>query len=192
MYPDLHDLIHDARVAARSAEDGAPTHDTERMAGMALELASLHDEILDTLEPLKEALRASAREDLEPGDESEVTVIEIDGLSEEGVELGYVTVTFPPSSVKVAKGADLERLRRALGPRLSDYFTSRTLYTPVDEFRARCSAALRSADPAAAAEARVAMEVVETVDPTPRVGFKPTRRSTNPVTGVTTYGSRRG
>ena len=164
---DISTLMTAARSAADAYEDSNAVEDPERMAGMALELARLHDQILDVLEPLKEALRSVARGDLV----SEDGVVELEGVSESDDLLGRVTVTFPASTVKLNKGADIDRLRRALGPRFSDYFEEATAYTPRKDFKARTAAALLS--PEAAAEVRVAMASVKVIDPTPRVGFKP-------------------
>ena len=170
---DLHDLLSHARVAAASCEDGRPTHSPERMAGMALELARLHDQILDALEPLKEALRAVAREDLDGDPEG---IIEMEGDSAEGDCIGFVTVTFPEVGVKLSKNADIKRLRRSLGSRFNDYFDSSVTYTPRKDFKGRVEAALRttgSEESPRQAEARLVLAAVETLDPTPRVGFKP-------------------
>ena len=118
---DLEVLLNDARSAAESYEDGNPTHDPDRMAGIALEIARLHDQLLDALEPLKEALRdvASKAKALDG-------VVELTGFDDKGLLLGLVTVTFPSDRVKLSPRADIERLRRTLGDHFSDYFDDST------------------------------------------------------------------
>lgn len=172
---DLRELLDEATEAAETYLDGDPSHKVDRMAGMALELARVSDEVLDTLEALKEALRKAAAPKLPSSADS---VVRLTGVSEYGDDLGTVTVTFPEDSVKLRKGADMKRLKRALGDRFSDFFEERVSYRPVGDFKGRTTAAVRTAadHPGEAAEARVAMAAVEVKEGTPRVGFKPDAR----------------
>jgi len=170
---DLTELLAAARETADAYEEGKPSYDgPARMAGMALELARIHDLVLDALEPLKESLRDVAAKTLGDTDDTAWT---LDGVSEYGDNIGHVTVTFPAKGVKLSKDANIDRLKRTLGPRFHDYFEERVSYKPVKDFQARTLAALRTASshPEGGAEARVVMAEVEVVEPTPRVGFKP-------------------
>lgn len=180
---DLNDLnvaalLEEAREAAESYLDGDPEYKVDRMAGMAMELARLSDEVLDSLEVLKEALRKAAEPKL---DQSPDKVVRLDAVSEWGTSLGHVTVTFPDSSVKLRKGADMARLKRTLGDRFVDFFEERTLYTPKGDFKDRTTEAIKAAadHPEEAAEARVAMAAVVVKEGTPRVGFKPDAKFRN-------------
>lgn len=171
-------LLEEAREAAETYLDGDPEYKVDRMAGMAMELARLSDEVLDVLEILKEALRKAAEPKL---DQSPDKVVRLDGVNEWGTKLGHVAVTFPDSSVKLRKGADMARLKRTLGDRFSDFFTEKTTYAPTEDFKDRTSEALKTAaeHPEEAAEARVAMAAVVVKEGTPRVGFKPDAKFRN-------------
>jgi hypothetical protein len=169
---DLAELLVEAQEAAESYIDGDPSHHVARMAGMALELARISDDVLDVLEVLKEALRKAAEPKLA---ENPDKVVRLQGESEFGTVLGHVAVTFPEDSVKLRKTADMARLKRTLGDRFGDFFEEKTSYKPKDDFKDRTTAAMRTAadHPEEAAEARVALAAVEVKESTPRVGFKP-------------------
>lgn len=167
---DLAELLDEALTAAETAGTENPSADVARMAGMALELARVSDQVLDALEALKDVLRDAAAPHI-PEDDN---VVRLKAVSEHGERLGYVAVTFPEDSVKVKKTADIRRLRRALGDHFQDLFTEDITYTPAQDFKERTTAALKdTAHPERAAEARVAMAAVEVKASTPRVGFKP-------------------
>jgi hypothetical protein len=128
------------------------------VAEVALQLASLYNEISRAIDPIKERLREDGmKQGGEPG--SSVS-IDADGG-------GRVVVTFPKRSLKMAKGADAEGLRAALGDRFDAYFETKTSYAP----RKNLEYGLKTAS--TDAERDLVMRAVETHTPTPRVGFKP-------------------
>jgi hypothetical protein len=166
---DVQTLIDEAHDLAEAFEDGKSCN-PEEMAGKALLLARLNDEVLEALEALKEALREHARPLLPEGET--VGTVEVPGVAE-GLDLGCVTVTFPAVVVKIDKKANVERLKRTLGSAFSDYFEERVTYSPHKDFQERTEAALSTDPSQEAAEARLALGVVSVDEATPRVGFKP-------------------
>jgi hypothetical protein len=173
---DLADLIGEALEACHESPG---LDEPEYLAGMALELATLHTEVNAALELLKAKLREVARDELpeHPAQQAGVPIT-IEGEDYENNSLGTVVVTFPSKVIKLRKGTDTARLKRSLGPAFPDYFEEQTTYTPVDDFEAKTLNPLlvdapKSLDPTKAAEARLALSAVEvTMRPTPRVSFK--------------------
>jgi hypothetical protein len=158
IYPDLNKLLSEATASLKD------TDNPERAATIALELAELHDMILETLEPLKEALRGYASELKSPG-EPEVRI--------NSAIRGHVVVTFPPRSVSLSKSANIDRLKRALGEHFADYFEEKVTYKPVKHFTDLTLEGLKGTpNPATSAEIRIALAEVEIIEPTTRVGFK--------------------
>jgi len=141
----------------------------EYLAGMALELATLHTEVTAALEVLKAKLRDAARDDLL---DDLAGVVTINGEDYESEPLGTVTVTFPPKIIKLRKETDTELLKRSLGPAFRDYFDEvPASYVPTKDFEDKTLQA-SGQSPAKAAEARLALSAVEvTAQPTPRVSF---------------------
>lgn len=148
---------HLVAEAARSAELS-----DARVAGLALELSAVYAQANEALEPLKERLRFIASE------KTENPVI-LTGLSRKGEILGTVMVTFPERQVKLAKDADLDTLRSLLGDSFDDYFETTVTVKPRKELPKILAPELKTAS----LRAKEILEAVEYVDPTPRVGFKP-------------------
>jgi hypothetical protein len=166
---DVQDLLDQATAATNDYEEGRQTFTRERMAGMALQLARLNDDVLEVLEGLKEALRAEAA----PLSAANDGVVRLTGWSDSAEELGHVTVTFPRRDVKLSKRTDVDHLKRVLGTRFKDYFEEKTTVSPVKDFEARTEAAMASGSPGNPAEGRIALQAVTVQEATPRVGFKP-------------------
>jgi hypothetical protein len=164
-YPGLQELLDEA---------DAGIVDPHTIAAIALELAAIHSAVSKALEPLKERLREHAATELAPATSGVVTIpgfySEYKGLDDHLV--GMVTVTFPPKQVKVSKGADVDRLRRSLSTDVfGTYFETKTTFKPVKNF----AGALKERLTAKGTETDQVLATVEYVEPTPRVGFKPTK-----------------
>jgi len=141
----------------------------EEVAGVALALAAAHTAILEALEPLKDKLREHARLLLPEGEVE--GIIEVPGLlgppNGDWVEAGTVSVTFPYRKLKLS--GDPDRLKNLLGLSFKDYFEETSSYRPVRDFQER----VKARQPFNPEECRIVLGAVELVEPTPRVGFKP-------------------
>jgi len=135
----------------------------EILAGVSLELAEQIRELEDLMEPLKGRIRERARRLLKENPGS----VKMPGVSEDGVPLGVVTVTFPAREVKLAKGADIDKLREVLGVLFEDFFDRVIKYTPKKDLPER----VRIASGDRKTEMEVVLSAVEYIDSTPRVGF---------------------
>jgi hypothetical protein len=170
-YPGLDELLEEAADAARGHGHAL---DPNALAGLALELAAIHTAVDKALEPLKEKLREAARDGLRTGQNS--GTVTIDGYyTEDGAEgdvLGTVTVTFPPKQVKLPRGADVSALKRTLGPAFSEYFETNVSYRPKKGLPNTLKER-RATGEATQTEVQRVLSAVSYVDPTPRVGFKP-------------------
>lgn len=169
---EIYKTLDVAELLGEVYEPYDQEYEPEYLAGMALELATLHTEISAALEILKAKLRDTARDDL-PANSPTPAQVTIQGEGYESETLGTVTVTFPAKTIKTRKDTDLQQLKRALGPAFSDYFEEQTTYTPVDDFENKTlKASGPGRSPTKAAEARLALSAVEvTARPTPRVSF---------------------
>ena len=131
--------------------------DVARLAGLALELSQAHDRVNEAMCRLKEQLRERASHIPD-------NPVLFEGRATDGTSLGTVMVTSPGTQVKLTKDADFEALKEALGPSFELYFE--TTYKLKKEFL-----------DANKAVPDVMFSSLEYVEPTPRVGFRPTVRA---------------
>ena len=158
---NVRDLINMALDAADLHEEGDSSCSREHLAGMALQLATISDDILDALEGLKAALRTEA----EPKKAENGGVVRLQGWDDTGKELGVVVVTFPDRNVNLSKHFDANHLKQRLGRSFFDYFTEKTTYAPRKDFE-KAAQASPTCGP-------TALSAVTITEATPRVGFKP-------------------
>ena len=107
---DLNALLEVAREAAETP--GGFT--VEEIAGVALDLAAVHTDVSEALEPLKTFLRKEASARLIRGEGKDHRVA-FSGVDEDGDLCGVVTVTFPEKQARLPKEADVEQLKEDLG-----------------------------------------------------------------------------
>jgi len=166
---DLNDLLRRAYQLAGDENWGIGD-----VAGTALALAACREQIDKALEPLKEILREDARAEQEKPDD----VVEFDGVGTvNGVfkrHAGTISITFQGPRPKVNKGVHVADIRRLLGPDFDEYFEITETVVPRRDFVEQCEA--RNEDHPV--EVTAALTFVEVVDPTPRVGFHPSRAVT--------------
>ncbi len=149
---DMSDLIEDAQEAVHTDAG------SERLAALALRLSAIHKASQGALGPLKEKLREIAREKRSGSNKIQIEA------RESGESLGFVLVTFPNPRVRVSGDADMRQLEQQLGDSFGSLFERVVTYRPVKGFE---DLVLSREDLAPA------LTVVEMVDPTPRVSFKP-------------------
>lgn len=172
----IRNLLEDAREMAQLPEE----HSIQELAGVALQLAALHTEVAEHLEPLKEVLRKEARAFAD--DQGKAL---IRGWLSEEASSGEVQITYPEAVLKIPKGVDESFLREKLGSEVFESaFQVTTTVKPKKDLRARLAARTASAaeslrvgySPEAAIPSGGLESVLthlDMVEPTPRVGFRP-------------------
>tara|TARA_R110000824_G_scaffold156307_1_gene329428 strand:- start:1084 stop:1632 length:549 start_codon:yes stop_codon:yes gene_type:complete len=163
------------------AHTGTSADDAE-IAGIALALSACRAGIDTALEPLKNKLRTIGRLELNPEDLGQEVVVDIEGDvdvrrvldSDRAPRLhraGMVSVTYQASRVKVTKGTEERALRKLLGSQFDLYFETRVSVVPRREFQ-EVVERRKGGHPV---EITAVLGHVEVFEPTPRVGFKPSR-----------------
>ena len=153
-------LLANAEAMSDSPKDFTP----EERADTALQLSLLYTELVGTLEPLKACLREDAALRLS-GLQGQVSICSSEGR-------GSVTVTFPGPKPKVRKGVEalLEDLTTAM---FDDLFDKKVTYTVSPRMEKVLLSLVAARDTDLAGKV---MSFIDVVEPTPRVGFRPSSR----------------